>query len=178
MGAVHGMTTWAEFSAAAPDIAATGRSLLYREGHGQGLLATVRGSDLPRIHPISLGVADGRLYAFILKSAKRTDLEQDGRYALHTLQDPAAPSEFAIRGRATIVGNADVRSNVARDWSFEVDESYELFEFSVDAAVLGLRDSADEWPPRYTSWSAAGKRRGLDFRVLRRRPNGIRPPER
>jgi hypothetical protein len=153
------MVTWAEFSAAAPDIAASGMRLLYRGGHGQGLLATVRGADLPRIHPISLGVVDERLYAFILSSAKRTDLEQDGRFALHTLQDPAAPSEFAIRGRATIVRAEDVRSTVAGDWSFEVDETYELFEFSIEAAVLGVRDSPDEWPPRYTSWAASAQRR-------------------
>jgi hypothetical protein len=149
------VTTWAEFTAAAPDLAEAGRGLFYREGHGQALLATVRGGDLPRIHPISLGIADGRLYAFILKSAKRTDLEQDGRFALHTLQDPAAPSEFAIRGRATSVRDEDVRAKVAGDWSFQVDETYELFEFSVEAALLGLRDGADEWPPRYTSWSAS-----------------------
>ena len=149
------MTTWAEFSAAAPTLAESGMKLFYREGHGQGLLATVRGGDLPRIHPISLGIADGQIYAFILKSAKRTDLEQDGRYALHTLQDPAAPSEFAIRGRATVVSAEDLRSRVAADWSFEVDETYELFEFSVEAAILGIRDSPDEWPPRYTSWAAS-----------------------
>jgi hypothetical protein len=151
------MVTWAEFNAAAPDLAAEGRRLLYRGGHGQALLATVRGADLPRIHPISLGVADGRLYAFILKSAKRTDLEQDGRFALHTLQDPEAPSEFAIRGRAATVRAEDVRSTVASNWSFEVDETYELFEFSIEAAVLGLRDSPDEWPPRYTSWAASAQ---------------------
>ncbi len=149
------MATWAEFATAAPELASQGRDLLYRGGHGQALLATVRGDDLPRIHPISLGIVGDRLYAFILRSAKRLDLEQDGRFALHTLQDPAAPSEFAIRGRATIVDAEAVRSEVARGWSFEVDETYGLFEFSIEAALLGVRDGPDDWPPRYTSWSAA-----------------------
>ena len=103
------MATWAEFATAAPELASQGRDLLYRGGHGQALLATVRGDELPRIHPISLGIVGDRLYAFILRSAKRLDLEQDGRFALHTLQDPAAPSEFAVRGRATIVDAEDVR---------------------------------------------------------------------
>ena len=149
------MTTWAEFAAAAPELAAEGRRLLYRDGHGQALLATVRRDDLPRIHPISVGIVGERLYAFILPSAKRLDLEQDGRFALHTLQDPAAPSEFAVRGRATLVESDESRSAVASEWSFEVDETYGLFEFSVELALLGVRDGPDEWPPRYTSWSTS-----------------------
>jgi len=61
------------------------------------LLATVRGDDPPRIHPLWVGIVGGRLYAFILKSAKRTDLQRDGRYALHTHIDPAAPMAFTER---------------------------------------------------------------------------------
>ncbi len=146
--------TWAELEAAAPDLAAAGRRLLYRGGHGQALLATVRGAELPRIHPITVGIVDGRLYAFILRSAKRLDLELDGRYALHTHLDPLAPSEFALRGRAELVEAEPTRSGVASDWSFEVDDSYRLFEFSIESALLGVRDGPDEWPPRYASWSA------------------------
>jgi hypothetical protein len=145
------MVTWSELDAAAPDIAADGRRLLYARGDGEALLATVRGNEPPRIHPINVGVVDGRLYAFLLRSAKRVDLEQDGRYALHAHQDPAAPDEFSIRGRARLVDNAEVRAAVGGAWFFEIDETYHLFEFSIDSAVLGLRRS-DEWPPRYTRW--------------------------
>jgi hypothetical protein len=145
------MVTWSELDAAAPDIAADGRRLLYARGDGEALLATVRGNEPPRIHPINVGVVDGRLYAFLLRSAKRVDLEQDGRYALHAHQDPAAPDEFSIRGRARLVDNAEVRAAVGGAWFFEIDETYHLFEFSIDSAVLGLR-RADEWPPRYTRW--------------------------
>jgi hypothetical protein len=149
------MVTWAEFAAAAPNLAAEGQRLLYRGGHGQALLATVRDGELPRIHPISLGIVGERLVAFILQSAKRLDLEQDGRFALHTLQDPAAPSEFSIRGRATLIDAEEARSAAASDWSFEVDDTYGLFDFSIDSALLGVRDGPDEWPPRYASWSAS-----------------------
>jgi hypothetical protein len=145
------MVTWSELDAAAPDIAAEGRRLLYARGDGEALLATVRGDEPPRIHPINVGVVDGRLYAFLLRSAKRVDLEQDGRYALHAHQDPAAPAEFSVRGRARLVDNADVRAAVGGSWFFEIDETYHLFEFSIDSAVLGLR-GPDEWPPRYTRW--------------------------
>lgn len=148
------MATWAEFEASNPTLAAGGRRLLYRTETGEALLATVRGDDPPRIHPIWVGIVGGRLYAFILKSAKRTDLERDGRFALHTHVDPAAPSEFSIRGRARLVDAAELRVEVGGSWYFDVDETYELFDFDVEAAILGVRDNTDEWPPRYTSWTA------------------------
>ena len=147
------MTTWAEFEAAAPGLAARGRELFHRGDAGEALLATVRDDEPPRIHPINVAIVDGHLYAFILGSAKRTDLERDGRYALHTHQDPAAPSEFAVRGRASVVTSDAARSAAAAAWSFEVDESYTLFEFSVSSALLGERPTADDWPPRYSRWA-------------------------
>ena len=150
------MVTWAEFQAAAPDLAAAGRRLFYRGDHGEALLATVRADEPPRIHPISVGIVDDRLYAFINPSPKRRDLATDGRYALHTHQNPAAPREFSVRGRAVLINAADIRSAVAAEWSFEADETYDLFEFSIESALLGIRDGPDEWPPRYTSWSAPG----------------------
>jgi hypothetical protein len=145
------MATWAEFVRAAPDLAARGRALLYREGHGGAILASVRADAPPRLHPISVGVVGEGLYAFILASAKRTDLEQDGRYALHAHVDPAAPNEFELRGHVRVVGEP-VRATVAKGWFFEADEGYELFEFLIESALLGERPTADDWPPRYTTW--------------------------
>jgi hypothetical protein len=147
------MASWAEFAAAAPDIAAEGRRLILARGDGEALLATVRGDDLPRIHPVNVAIVDGRLYAFIIaRSPKRLDLELDGRYAMHTHQDPAAPSEVALRGHARHVTHAREREDVAAGWAFEVDDGYALFEFDIDVALLGARLSADDWPPRYSSW--------------------------
>jgi hypothetical protein len=150
------MGTWAEFEAAAPDVAAAGRRLLYRDGRGQAMLATVRGEEEPpRMNPITLAIVDGRVFAYILQSPKLVDLERDGRYALHSHHDPAAPSEFALRGRARLVVDAAVQAAAAAEWDFEVDDTYRLFEFSIDSALLGERPTADDWPPRYTSWRAA-----------------------
>lgn len=147
------MPTWGEFEAAAPELAAAGRRLIYSRGNGEALLATVRDDEEPRIHPINVAIIGPHLYAFIIdRSAKRIDLETDGRYALHTHIDPAAPSEFSIRGRARVV-QGDVRSAVAADWYFTVDETYWLFELSVAAALHGDRGTADDWPPRYSSWT-------------------------
>src|SRR5687768_6193555 len=95
------VATWAEFEAAAPEMAARGRDLLYRGGEGEAMLVTVRGDSPPRIHPVNAGIVDGHLYTFVQsKSAKRADLDSDGRYALHTHYDPQAPHEFMVRGRA------------------------------------------------------------------------------
>jgi hypothetical protein len=146
--------SWSDFEHTAPELAAEGRRLLHRDGIGQGLLATVRDDATPRIHPIWFAIVDGRLYAFISRSAKRVDLERDGRFALHNHVDPASPSEFSVRGRAVAVDDAAVRSVVAADWAFEVDETYRLFELEVEAAVLGARPGPDDWPPQYASWTA------------------------
>ena len=147
------MVTWTEFEAAAPELAAEGRRLIYARGDGEALLASVRGDDLPRIHPINVGVVDGHLYAFVIvKSAKLADLEQDGRYAMHTHVDPARPSEFSIRGRARLIYTQALRTAVGEQWYFQIDGSYALFEFSIDSALLGVRPTAADWPPRYTRW--------------------------
>ena len=147
------MPSWDEFAAAAPSVAAAGRRALERSGTGEAFLATVRADLPPRINPITLAIVDGRLVAFlIVGSAKLADLTADGRYALHAHQDPAHPHEFQVRGHAREVTDAARRANVAANWSFEADDGYRLFEFSVEQAVLGERADPDDWPPRYTSW--------------------------
>ena len=86
------MVTWAEFAAAAPEIASEGTRLIYAMGGGKALLATVRGDDPPRIHPITVAIVGERLYAFIIaRSPKKLDLELDGRYALHTHHGSGGP---------------------------------------------------------------------------------------
>jgi len=49
----------------------------------------------------------------------------------------------------------DVRSAVAAQWYFPVDETYRLFELHVVAALHGDRPTADDWPPRYSSWAGS-----------------------
>ena len=149
------MATWAEFAEAAPEIAAAGRRLLYRTDTGVALLSTVRDGGLPRIHPINVAILEGRLLAFILPSPKAADLVEDGRFALHAHQDPDAPHECLIRGRARAIDDPGARARFADAWSFSVDESYRLFEFLIEHAVFGERASPDVWPPRYTSWRLA-----------------------
>ncbi len=148
-----GSTSWNDFAADAPDTAARGRALLERSGIGEGLLATVRRDAPPRIHPVYVRVVDGRLLTFaIVGSGKAGDLAADGRYALHAHQDPAVPHEFLVRGRAVAVTDSAIRAGAAAEWSFEVDDGYDLYELSIDHAVFGERATADDWPPVYSSW--------------------------
>ena len=109
------MTTWAEFEAAAPEMARSGRRLLEASGHGSGLLATVREGTPPRIHPVSVDIIDGELWVFLLPSPKLTDMVRDGRYALHTHHDLAAPDEFMIRGRARHVEDEHIRAKIGSE---------------------------------------------------------------
>jgi dipeptidyl aminopeptidase/acylaminoacyl peptidase len=147
--------TWGEFATAAPDIAARGKELLYRTGHGEALLVTVRGDDPPQAHPISVGVVNGGLYAFILRSPKLRDLEHDGRYALHAHFDPKVPHEFLIRGRVRPVADTR-RAILAADWDWSVGNA-PVFEFLVEDALYGERASAVDWPPRYAAWPGVTK---------------------
>ena len=144
---------WSEFAAAEPGMAAQGRELIYRRGDGEGLFVTVAGNGLPRVHPINVGVVDGRLVAFIQdKSAKAKDLAADGRYALHAVYDPAAPHEFLVRGRGLRVTDPETRAAMAKDWFFTVSDDYPLYELMLEHVVLGERPTADDWPPQYRFW--------------------------
>src|SRR5712691_7911980 len=113
------MATWSEFELAAPALAAHARRLFHRTETGEALLATVRGEGLPRIHPIYVAVMEDRLVAFITGSPKATDLATDGRYALHNHQDPAAPDEVQLRGRARSIDDSATRARLAAAWYFE-----------------------------------------------------------
>lgn len=146
------MTSWAAFAAAEPEMAERGRALLYQRGDGEGFLATVAADGVPRIHPLNVGIVDGRLLVFVQdKSAKARDLQANPHYALHAHLDPEAPSEFLVRGSARRVTDADVRATAAGQWFFTVSEAYPLYELLLDHVLLGER-AADEWPPRYRSW--------------------------
>ena len=146
------MESWRAFAAAEPEVAGKGRGLLYQRGDGEGFLATVAGNGTPRIHPLNVGVVDGRLLVFVQDfSAKARDLAANPRYALHAHQDPAAPDEFLVRGQARLVTDPDVRAAAASNWFFTVSDGYPLYELLIEHALLGER-RPDEWPPRYRSW--------------------------
>lgn len=135
-----------------------GRRLLYQRGDGEGFLSTIHGEGLPRTHPINVGVVGDRLLAFVQNfSAKAKDLEADGRYALHAHQETSAPHEFLVRGRAQLISDGALRREIAKNWFFTVPGAYPLYELLIEHVVLGERESADAWPPRYRSWRSPAK---------------------
>ena len=144
---------WADLETAEPDLAARGRALLERSGHGTGLLATVRDDLPPRIHPMSVAIVEGALLTVALAdSAKARDLQADGRYALHSHQDPARPDEFQVRGRASVVADPAFRARAVAQWQFDVADEDVVVELRIQHALLGERPDADAWPPVYRSW--------------------------
>ena len=88
------MVTWAEFAAADPKRAETGRSLLFQFNVGLAFLATVRKDGAPRLHPVCPVLSNDRLYVLITPdSPKKRDLVRDGRYALQTFPQPKPGSD-------------------------------------------------------------------------------------
>jgi hypothetical protein len=151
------MESWDTFERAEPDQAAKGRALLYRRGDGEGLLATVAANGTPRIHPLNVGIRDGRLLVFVqAHSAKARDLEANPHYALHAHMDAEQPHEFMVRGQARLVTDPVVRGATAADWFFTVSDAYPLYELLIEHVLLGERERATDWPPRYRSWRSAG----------------------
>lgn len=147
------MASWAEFEAHAPEIAGQGRAVLYRSGAGEGMLVSVRDDEAPRIHPVNVGIVNGRLLVFVQpKSGKARDLREDGRYALHAIYDPGEPHEFLVRGRARLVNDPELRDQALANWPFNPKDDYPLFELDIEHAMFGARPTADDWPPQYSSW--------------------------
>ena len=151
------MDSWDDFERAEPDLAAKGLAVLHQRGEGEGFLTTVATNGTPRIHPLNVGVRDGRLLVFIqAHSAKARDLESNPHYALHAHMDPEHPHEFMVRGQARLVADPAVRRAAATDWFFTVSEAYPLYELRIEHALLGERESANDWPPQYRSWRSPG----------------------
>ena len=58
-------SSWADFEAAVPEMAAAARALLYAHGIGLAYVATIRPGGGPRLHPFCPILAVGGLWGFI-----------------------------------------------------------------------------------------------------------------
>jgi dipeptidyl aminopeptidase/acylaminoacyl peptidase len=147
------MASWRDLKSSAPELAEWGEKRLSWTGEGAGMLTTVRGDQPPRTHPVNVGFVDDRLLVFVQAgSVKARDLEVDGRYSLAAYYDPDTPHEFLVRGHARLVDDPVIREQAVENWAFSPDREYPLYELDVAQAVFGERESADAWPPRYTTW--------------------------
>jgi hypothetical protein len=131
------MVSWKGFAAAEPDLAETGRSLLFQFKVGLAFLATVRRDGAPRLHPVCPVLSDDRLFVLITPfSPKRRDLLRDGRYALQSFPQPKAGSdEFFIAGRAMLIDDSTARAGILRDAAHMADASETAFELWIDRVM-------------------------------------------
>jgi hypothetical protein len=93
------MATWAEFAAAAPEMAERGARRL---AIGYAFIATTGGDGSPRVHPMTPLITGGRLLALIaVHTFKYRALLRDPRYALHAVLGES-DEEFFVTGRAAV----------------------------------------------------------------------------
>jgi hypothetical protein len=159
------MLTWKQFSAARPDLARVGASLLYEFGDlGLGFLATVRADGGPRVHPVCPMVTEDGLYAFVVPGPKLTDLRRDARYALHseTFPPPRHDDAFYVTGHAEEHDDPQLRTSLTAQFLREhhLDEPWPEFddqalvEFRVERCLVTLTEAREGLPAGHTIWSA------------------------
>jgi hypothetical protein len=149
------MTSWTEFSTAAPDLA--GRVQALFDAHRHKLLATLRRDGSPRISGIEASVTDGELWLGMMPgSRKALDLRRDPRLALHSasMDPPDDPTTWA--GDAKVAGRAievDDPALLARLGAGDDAGTAHLFRVDLTEVVLTrVGDPADHlvielWQP-------------------------------
>jgi hypothetical protein len=154
---------WAEFAAAAPDIATAGERLLRPTGDGIAFLSTVRKDGGPRLHPVMSVLVDEALHVFVVTmSYKYRDLLRDSRYALHALPTAEGGEEFYITGSAVPVADAGRREAVreASGGRLGGHDFEALFALGIEAALHTKWENwgtAQTWPA-YNKWKPGGAR--------------------
>lgn len=148
------MTTWQEFAAAAPELAAFGTQRL----RGRvAYLATVSQDGSPRVHPLVPHIAGGHLYVYMYPtSPKGHDLRRDSRYALHcSVEDRnGGEGEFSIRGRATVIDDPTMQAmffEAAGVKGSNPQDRYVIFELSIESAFSMIYEDSG---PVQKRWKA------------------------
>ena len=148
------MTTWQEFAAEAPALAAFGQERLTQR---IAYLATVRPDGAPRVHPVSPFIGQGHLFVFMEPtSPKGHDLQRDSRYALHCAveDNQGGGGEFYLSGRARLVEAVDLRQiavQAATKVVYTPEERYILFELGLKEVLSTVYD---EHGPVRRRWQA------------------------
>jgi hypothetical protein len=148
---------WAEFEAAAPELAALGMTG-FRE-QNLCLVGTLRADGWPRISPNEIYFVDGDLLLGMMRaSRKAADLERDPRITVMTPQcdREATRGDFKIYGRAVPVTDADRRERYGQTIFAAIGwrplDPYPLV--AVDIERAGYIDFGDDH--RMLRWTPAG----------------------
>ena len=147
-----GPVAWGAFAASAPELAASGRRLLVQFGPGLGFLATVGRDGSPRLHPVTLAVADAELYVFVAPGPKQRDLVRDGRYALHAFLPDEVEEEFMVAGVAELADPSERDTALAAYHQPAVPDDHRLFRLRIARALHAAYRFRGDWPPAYTRW--------------------------
>jgi hypothetical protein len=148
----HGMSSWSDFEAAAPELAREVRERL--EAHTHKTLATVRSDGSPRISGTETTFRDGELWiGSMWKARKALDLRRDPRFALHSgsADPPAWKGDAKLAGVAEEVTDPDRVQEINGEAAG--DEPSHLFRLDVrEASVVKVDESAKElvidvWTP-------------------------------
>ena len=148
------MSTWAEFDASAPGIAAFVRERL--EAHRHRMLATIRADGSPRISGIEVTIARGELWVGGLAGSRKfADIRRDARVALHSGSDdpPRFRGDARLSGRAIAVLDEDTKAAFLEDAGGGPPGPFDLFRLDIEeASTVREADSKDHlvievWKP-------------------------------
>ena len=163
---------WAEFAAAAPELARFGEERM--KATGLALVGTVRRDGLPRISPVEPLIVDGQLYLGMMwRSRKALDLLRDRRCLVQTTvcrrEDPA--EDLKLRGRAVDVQDPATIERYCQALyeaiNVRPDGQFHLFALEIEsAAFIKYMENGDqvvrEWRvggrarERTRRWTGAG----------------------
>jgi hypothetical protein len=146
------MTTWTQFAAEAPTLAAAVRARFTATKHH--VLATLRADGAPRVSGTVVQFHAAELtIGSMLAAVKARDLQRDGRFALH-----ANPGDGSMEGGDAKVAGCAVEVTDAVELATYVDEvappgPFHLFRLDLDEVVLtslhpdGDRIVIETWRP-------------------------------
>ena len=134
------MSSWTDFEAAAPELAARVRTRL--DAHTHKTIATLRRDGSPRISGTETEFADGELWiGSMWQALKARDLQRDPRFALHS--GSAEPAEW--EGDAKLAGIAEEITDPERVREINGDqassEPSHLFRLDLrEVSTVGLNE--------------------------------------
>lgn len=163
------MTTWTQFNASEPELAA--RALAILTSTTNGVLGTIRRDGTPRLSGIDPFIAHGELWIGSMPGARKgADLKRDPRMALHGIpwesrkvregaQDPGE-GDVKLTGRAVLATEDDKRASFAAftaERGFEPPEIDTSDAFRIDLETVVVVSMVDDQLV-IDRWSAADGR--------------------
>jgi hypothetical protein len=146
---------WAEFAAAAPEMAALGREA-FEEQH-LAILGTIRQDGWPRISPCEVYFVDGELMLGMMPNSRKShDLRRDDRITVVNGQAERIPKrgDFKVYGHAIEVADAGQRDRYGQTISAAIDwrpsEPFPLFAVDIESCgyiSFGSDRKAMRWTP-------------------------------